>query len=214
MNPQLLEQLVQQHAQQRMPWINQRQFWMWSVMGLIGSTALLLMIGLRQDLLLATGSNIFWIKIGFPSVLTGLAAFAWWLSLHPGYRFKLACTMAAVCVGVYWMTSLVVVWPADSNTWDAQLWGNTWLECMGYIAFLSIPMVVCLLWITRRYGVLHPVWSGFLCGLAAGTSAATLYSLHCREPGLLFLGSWYLLGALIPAILGAVVSPALLAWRK
>lgn len=214
MNPYLLDQLAQEHAQQVTPWINQRQLWMWSAMGLACSIVLLLLIGLRQDLLLATGSNIFWIKIVFPSLLTGLATLAWWSSLHPGYRFKVACLIAAACVGVYWVTSLAVVLPTDSQTWNAELWGNTWLECMAYIAYLSIPMSLCLVWITRRYGVLQPAWSGFLCGLVAGTAAAALYSLHCREPGLLFLGSWYLLGALVPAVLGAILGPSLLAWRK
>jgi hypothetical protein len=42
--------------------------------------------------------------------------------------------------------------------------------------------------------------------------AAALYALHCRESGLPFLGSWYLAGAAIPALMGALAGRRWLHW--
>jgi hypothetical protein len=39
-----------------------------------------------------------------------------------------------------------------------------------------------------------------------------VYSLHCREMGVPFLGTSYLLGILLPAAIGAIIGPRLLRW--
>ena len=49
-------------------------------------------------------------------------------------------------------------------------------------------------------------------GLLSGTTAALVYCLHCPEMAAPFIGFWYLLGMLIPALAGALLSHRLLRW--
>jgi hypothetical protein len=48
--------------------------------------------------------------------------------------------------------------------------------------------------------------------LAAGTFAALAYSLHCPAMQAPLIAIWYLLGMLIPAVIGAVLGARLLRW--
>jgi hypothetical protein len=41
---------------------------------------------------------------------------------------------------------------------------------------------------------------------------ATAYSFHCPELAAPFLGTWYVIGILIPAAAGALLGPRLLRW--
>jgi hypothetical protein len=41
---------------------------------------------------------------------------------------------------------------------------------------------------------------------------AVVYSLHCPEMGAPFIGTWYLLGMLIPTLIGAALGRTLLRW--
>jgi len=54
--------------------------------------------------------------------------------------------------------------------------------------------------------------AGAAAGLSAGAGAAVVYSLHCPELSAPFIGFWYLLGMLIPALVGALLGPWLLRW--
>jgi len=45
-----------------------------------------------------------------------------------------------------------------------------------------------------------------------GALGALVYTLHCPELEAPFLGVWYVLGMLIPAVLGAIVGPRVLRW--
>ena len=47
---------------------------------------------------------------------------------------------------------------------------------------------------------------------AAGATGALVYSLHCLELAAPFLGSWYLLGMLIPTVVGVALGPRVLRW--
>jgi hypothetical protein len=54
--------------------------------------------------------------------------------------------------------------------------------------------------------------AGTAAGLAAGAVGASVYQLHCPELAAPFLGTWYVLGILAPAALGALIGPRLLRW--
>ncbi len=54
--------------------------------------------------------------------------------------------------------------------------------------------------------------SGAAAGLLAGSLGALVYCLHCPELAAPFLGTWYLLGMLIPALIGSLLGPRLLRW--
>jgi hypothetical protein len=54
--------------------------------------------------------------------------------------------------------------------------------------------------------------AGAAAGFAAGSLGALVYSLHCPELAAPFLGTWYLIGMLIPTALGAWFGPRLVRW--
>ncbi|MDQ2821723.1 MAG: DUF1109 domain-containing protein, partial [Pseudomonadota bacterium] len=39
-----------------------------------------------------------------------------------------------------------------------------------------------------------------------------VYCLHCPEMSPVFVGTWYVLGMLVPALAGALLGPKVLAW--
>jgi hypothetical protein len=62
-------------------------------------------------------------------------------------------------------------------------------------------------------GVLSPdACRAAAVGLMSGGWGAVVYSLHCPEMGAPFIGTWYLLGILIPTVLGALLGETLLRW--
>jgi len=54
--------------------------------------------------------------------------------------------------------------------------------------------------------------NGFHAVMALGTLGALVYCLHCPELEAPFVGSWYLLGMLIPGLAGGLLGPRLLRW--
>lgn len=214
MDPRQLDLLAQEHSLHGMGLgIRQRDHFYIAALALLISLALVWRIGFRHDLLLAVATSIFWTKLLFPLILAMVALGAWRMTLHPGFQHRASGWLIATCIASFWFVSLAVVLPTDRQALMAELFGTSWQECMAYIALHSLPMTACLLWISRRYGVLCPVDCGFFSGLSAGCIAASLYAVHCREPGLLFLGSWYVLGAFVPALAGASMGRVLLTWR-
>jgi hypothetical protein len=170
-------------------------------------------LGLRQDIATASATPFFWIKLAFPVLLATLAGWAVWRSAHPGQSLRVPLAALAAAVALFWVVTLLrpLLGNADID-WQADLWGRTWRECAFYIALMALPMwLPAMAWL-RRWGPVRPRLAGALIGLACGTVAAALYALHCRESGLAFLGLWYLVGAAVPAMLGALVGKRLLSW--
>jgi hypothetical protein len=214
MNSDLLEKLVEEHARAATTMPSQGRLGLIAVLiGIALSLSLLVLIGLRQDLNTASSTAVFWIKLGLPASLSILIGRAWWLSLSAGFQFKTLCLGGVAALAAYWLIAVSTVLLTRSSTLAVDLWGRTSMECLAYIAVLSTPLCIAFFGVARRYGVLNARASGLLSGALAGLIAATLYSVHCREPGLLFLGTWYMLGAAIPAVAGALLGPRLLTWK-
>jgi hypothetical protein len=154
-------------------------------------------LGLRTDIDVASGTTIFWVKLTFPLLLATLAGWTVWRGVHPGRPLQVPLAALVAVVVLFWAVILArPLLGADAVDWQADLWGRTWQECAFYIAVMSLPM-----WLP-----------GALLGWCCGTAAAALYALHCRENGLAFLGVWYLLGAAVPALLGALLGRSWLHW--
>jgi hypothetical protein len=170
-------------------------------------------LGLRQDIVLASATPIFWIKLAFPALLAALASWAVWCSARPGLSLRAPLTALAAAVVLFWAVTFSRPWLLGSPIdWEADLWGRTWRECAVYIALMALPiMLPAMAWL-RRFGPVSPRQAGALVGALCGTLSAALYALHCRESGMAFLGMWYLLGAAMPAALGAALGRRWLNW--
>jgi len=186
--------------------------------GLLGASALiallltLLWLGARSDIVQAAQVPVFWLKLGFPAALCMLAGLALNCSLHPGAPLKGPVSGLVSLVLVLWLLAWWVSRDAGEAERSASFWGTTWLECPAYIAAVTTPTLAAALYWARGFGPLSPRLTGALAGLASGAFGAALYALHCRESGIPFLATWYLVGAAIPAGVGLALGPRVLAW--
>jgi hypothetical protein len=179
----------------------------------LASFVLLLMtLGVRPDLADAARDPMFWVKLGFAAALAGGALLAVRRLALPGRR--LAGAPAAIATPVIAMALLaaVVLFGVEPGDRLRLLLGATWKSCPFNITMLSIPGVALLLGLTRGLAPTRPALAGAACGLTAGAVAALVYALHCPEMAAPFIAVWYLLGMLIPAVMGAALGRRLLRW--
>ena len=90
--------------------------------------------------------------------------------------------------------------------------GHSWMVCPWLVLALAMPIFVGLLWSFRRLAPTRLRAAGAAAGLAAGAFAATVYCLHCPEVSAIFVLTWYSLGILLAASVGALLGPRLLRW--
>lgn len=82
----------------------------------------------------------------------------------------------------------------------AQLfWGSTWRTCPVSIVLLATALSAMRRMASTRLRL-------------ANAGGARVYCLHCPQISPVFVGSWYLLGMLVPTALGALLGPKVLAW--
>ena len=170
-------------------------------------------LGLRSDIGVASVTALFWVKLIFPVLLAALAGWAVWRSAHPGMSLNAPLAALAGVVLLFWVvTVLRPMIGIDVADWDTEFWGQSWWECALYIALMALPMWLPAMAWMRRWGPVRPRLAGAILGWCCGTVAAALYALHCRETGLAFLGVWYLAGAAVPSLLGALLGRRWLGW--
>ena len=90
--------------------------------------------------------------------------------------------------------------------------GRSWTSCPWLVLMLSAPIFAGLLWSFRKLAPTRLHAAGAVAGLGAGAWAATIYCLHCPEVSAIFVLTWYSLGILLAAGIGALLGPRLLRW--
>ena len=177
--------------------------------------AALLMLGLlgvRPDLVEAIRLPMFWIKLGF---VAGLLCGSLLMSLrlsHPGKRLDGVPVVLAVPVVAMWGLACLELASAESEQGMALFLGETWRVCPALIAMLSVPIFLGVFWAMRGLAPTRLPLAGFASGLLAGSTGALVYCLHCPEMAAPFLGTWYLLGILTPAVVGLGCGRWILRW--
>jgi hypothetical protein len=181
--------------------------------GLIGASLLMFgLLGVRPDLAEASRLPMFWAKIGYVAAL-GVASLLVVLRLsRPGAHLDGLPAVLAVPVVAMWVLAAIVLAGAESGERAALVLGETWTKCSLLIAALSLPTFAASLWAMRGLAPTRLWLAGATAGLLSGTVGGLVYSLHCPEMAAPFIGSWYLLGMLIPAATGAWLGPRLLRW--
>jgi hypothetical protein len=167
--------------------------------GLLASTAIMLaVLGMRRDL--------------------GQAALAWagWLAAKrlsaPGARTAWLPLYLGAPVLLIWCVAAATLLQAAPETRADLFWGSTWRYCPLLITLMSLPVFAAALRVMRGLAPTHLRQAGAAAGLASGAAAAAVYCLHCPEMSAVFVGFWYVLGMMIPAALGAMIGPRVLAW--
>ncbi|ASV99318.1 DUF1109 domain-containing protein [Paraburkholderia aromaticivorans] len=183
------------------------------LVGAAGATLIMAMVlGIRRDLAEVAVTPIFWAKIALPlCVMVG----SLWTSTRlarPGVRMGGSSWLIAAPIAAVWLAGAFVLVAAPGDARLALVLGKTWRVCPFNIAMLSIPGFVAVFWALRGLAPTRLVLTGAAGGLLAGSTATLAYCLHCPEMGIPFWGVWYVLGMLVPTIIGAVLGPRLLRW--
>lgn len=181
--------------------------------GAFGATLLMaITLGVRPDLDAATRLPMFWIKLAFPAALAAGGLIAAMRLAHPGTGLGRVPMALALPVLAMWILAAIALIGAGASERGDLVFGGTWSSCPLYIAALSVPAFVAVLWAVRGLAPTRPALAGAASGLLAGAIGALIYALHCPEMAAPFLGIWYLAGMLIPAAVGALLGPRLLRW--
>ena len=111
-----------------------------------------------------------------------------------------------------WALAAFALIDAQPSGRAALVFGQTWKTCPFDIALLSLPAFGAMLWAMKGLAPTRLRLAGAAAGLASGALAAIVYTLHCPEEAAPFVGTWYVIGMLIPAAAGALIGPRVLRW--
>jgi hypothetical protein len=121
----------------------------------------------------------------------------WWLALAP------ALLAAAI---VFELVSV----PED--LWHARMIGHNSFACVTMIPLLSLAPLAAVLYALKAGAPANPTVAGAVGGLLSAGIAATLYASHCTDDSPLFVATWYPIGFVLMAALGALIGSRLLRW--
>ena len=171
-----------------------------------------LTLGFRPDLWLAMQGGRFWMKWGYTLSLSVAACFAVLRLARPDPGSLKRLWWIVVPVAALAVIGIGELRDTPRSGWLAMWLGQSWRVCPWLVLTMAMPVFIGLLWSFRRLAPTRLRAAGAAAGLAAGAVAATVYCLHCPEVSALFVLTWYSLGILLAAGIGAVLGPRLLRW--
>lgn len=193
--------------------ISRRRMTLQISLGLLVTIILLVtVLGVRVNLAQVVLMPAFWLKLAFVLALARVGWIATMRLSSPGKPIGKVPMMIAAVLLVMWCIAAVQLLLAAPETRSYMFFGNTWRACPLLIAGLSLPIFIALLHALRELAPTRLRLAGAAAGLTAGAIAATVYSLHCTEMMAPFVGFWYVLGMLIPTLVGALIGPRVLRW--
>lgn len=183
------------------------------LMGGLGSVLLLLAgFGIRPDIDTMLATPLFWAKVAFPTCLAAAALLGAARLSRPGMLMGRTWSLLAMPIAVVWLAATYTLINAPAPERLPMILGSSWRSCPFNIALLSIPTFIGVFWAMRGLAPTHLRKAGAIAGLLASSVASIAYCLHCPEMEVAFWAVWYLIGMLIPTVLGALLGPRLLRW--
>jgi len=180
-----------------------------------GLAAMLLVtatLGVRPDLQVAMHGFSFWMKWTYTISLGIGAIYAITRLARPAPGSLRGLWLLAVPVLILTGIGVGELARTPSSEWLAMWLGRSWTSCPWLVLTLSAPIFAGLLWSFRKLAPTRLHAAGAVAGLGAGAWAATIYCLHCPEVSAIFVLTWYSLGILLAAGIGALLGPRLLRW--
>jgi hypothetical protein len=182
----------------------------------VGTLAALILAGgvlhLNPALPREVSRSAFWVRELFCASLGALAVLCVARLGRPGARLGFLPTGIAAVVLIMWILAAMSLVSAASQSRVHLLLGSSFAVCPFLIAFISAPLSLSFVWILKGLAPTRLRWTGAGAGFAAGSIGALVYTLHCPELATPFIATWYLLGILVPAAIGAWLGPRLLRW--
>lgn len=191
-----------------------RRYTLALTVGVIAAVALMLAFigGVRTDLLQSAHLPMLWVKFGFSITLIA-AALVMALRLgRPGAKLGHAPLALALPVLVIWALAIMALAQAAPGESAQLIYGVSWKVCSINVAMVAAPVFIAALWAMKGLAPTRPAAAGATSGFLAGAVGAFVYSFYCPEMAAPFIGTWYLLGMLIPVLVGFVLGPKLLRW--
>lgn len=181
--------------------------------GLASAMALVMALwGPRHDMAQAVQTAGFWMKGGYAVALAAAGVLLMERLGRPGERAPVGMGLAGAALALALLLSVRELMLLPPDLWMKMVKGHSWAVCSLRIAGLSLPGFAAGLWALRRMAPTRPRLAGAAAGLMAGGLGATAYALACNETAAVFLGTWYSLGMLAWAVVGALAGPRLLRW--
>lgn len=175
--------------------------------------ALLVTVGVRADLTSAIISWPFWMKWTYAISVALCAYLLCERMARPAGRLG---ALAWLPLLPFAMLAVLSIRTQLQLPQDARLsiWlGHSAAICPFNIGALSIPVFAVLCRTLRRAAPTQLRTTACIAGLLSGAIAAFVYGLFCTESSVSFVTTWYTLGMLMPAALGAVFGNTLLRWE-
>jgi hypothetical protein len=169
-------------------------------------------LGMNPSLMADARTAMFWVKLAF---VAAIAAIGWWIVrcvAQPGARPRRALRALAAPLVAMALLAAVVLLAAPADQRMEMLMGSSWDSCPFNIALLAAPALVLLMAAVHSLAPTRLRLAGAGVGLLAGALGALVYTVHCPEFAAPFLIVWYVLGMLIPAVIGALIGPRVLRW--
>ncbi len=170
------------------------------------------LIGLRERLFEDFVLPMFWVREAYCAALSIAGVVLATRLARPGARLGLAPAAIIVSVIFMWLLGAWELLHAAPQEREGLIMGQTALVCPFLITLISAPILAAILWLMKGLAPTRLRLAGAAAGFAAGATGALVYTLHCPEIAAPFLALWYVLGMLIPSVLGAALGPALLRW--
>lgn len=170
-------------------------------------------LNIRPDLALAVTTTPFWMKLGYGVALAISGLLAVERLSRPagaGRRGLLLAIVAFLVLAVLGVVQILTAAPDDR----LAIWlGRSWRHCPTNVLVLALPMLAVGLLVVRSLAPTRLMLTGAATGLFSGGVAMVAYCLHCPETEPAFVATWYTLGAMLTAAVGAVLGPLVLRWQ-
>lgn len=190
-----------------------RQFWSTLVLGAaLCLAAMFIFLGARPDWRGAMQLPMFWLKLGFPAAVALMAVPLLRRLATPGERLGQLPAAIALPFALVWLMAAAALTDAPAGTRASLVLGATWWQCPVTILVLSVPALILSFSALERMAPTRLTLAGAAAGLFAGSAAAFAYAISCAEMQTPFLGTWYVLGMLLSAGIGAMLGRRLLHW--
>jgi hypothetical protein len=180
---------------------------------LVAAVLMAAWLGVRTSLAQDVAVPMLWVKFAF---VASLAAGGWVAATRlarPGASLAgVPAALLAPLLAMWVLGAVALVGADDAPQRAALVLGETWNACPLNIAVLSAPVFAAAMWGMRGFAPTRPALAGAAAGLFAGAAGAVVYAFHCPELAAPFLGTWYVLGMLVPSALGAILGPLVLRW--
>jgi len=180
--------------------------------GVITLALVMLALGVRPDLWIAMHGFAFWMKWTYTASLGVVAIVATMRLARPDTLPSRWLWLLAIPVLLLAGVGIGELADTPSRDWLAMWLGQSWKICPWMVLTLAMPIFAGLLWSFRRLAPTRLRAAGAAAGLAAGACAATIYCLHCPEVSAIFVLTWYSLGMMLAAGVGALIGPRFLRW--